>query len=553
MSFNTAIFYDIENLTKGYRFGKEIEQNLSLKKIHKAIMRSKLIDRISFQRAYANWAEPRMHFMRNEILELAIDATQVFGITSTGGIKNVADIQLTVDVIDILHTHPHIETFVIVSGDGGYASLVKKLHEYGKSVIGCGYAKSTNRIFEAVCDDFIEIQDPEELGYISQDRTVSAEPRTKKENSTKSEKNKPVETKPESLTNTEIKVEATIKPKNEKNKQAAKKETNESPISPKSENIKENFAEPTVVEKIENASVEKSAKKEQTKTKDKTPTNQEDISTSTKNTSYTKDPDIEKKLKERNIGNSIIREMVYSIGIHEGAITSKDAEAKIQDIIKWLPMNDKFNKDLQKGINPSFFKESFRAIMPSFQISSLGYSRFADLLKYVFGESDFCIWQNEVLASDIKIGSRLFPLANHHIMGDKTKSESHSIEAYKTILESGNPSFQEIDLFELKLIFREVNEGQCDGLSFDNSVEKIARGIRNQLEEQHIRHNLHTLLAAGIIEGEPAGAHHSSIQLFFANEYKEFEDAVNQIRTTMINKIKNNLGSCDEEIVDHLF
>ncbi|MGL4411221.1 MAG: NYN domain-containing protein [Bacteroidales bacterium] len=549
MSFNTAIFYDIENLTKGYRFGKEIEQNLSLKKIHKAIMRSRLIERISFQRAYANWAEPRMHFMRNEILELAIDATQVFGITSTGGIKNVADIQLTVDVIDILHTHPHIETFVIVSGDGGYASLVKKLHEYGKSVIGCGYAKSTNRIFEAVCDDFIEIQDPEELGYISQERTTASDSRTKKESSTKSEKNKPVENKLESLTNTEIKTEATSKPKNEKSKQTAKKETKETTNTPKNESVKESTIETPAQETNK---VEKNTKSEQTQTKESN-TSKENGSNTAKATPYTKDSETEKKLKERNIGNSIIREMVYSIGIHEGAITSKDAEEKIQEIIKWLPLNEKFNKDLQKGINPSFFKESFRAIMPSFQISSLGYSRFADLLKYIFGESDFCIWQNEAQASDIKIGSRSFPLENHHIMGDKAKGESHSIETYKTILESGNPSFQEVDLFELKLIFREVNEGQCDGLSFDNSVEKIGRGIRNQLEEQHIRHNLHSLLAAGIIEGEPAGSHHSSIQLFFVSEYKEFEDAVNQIRTTMINKIKNNLGSCDEEIVDHLF
>ncbi len=52
--------------------------------------------------------------------------------------------------------------FVIVSGDGGFASLAKKLHEYGKTVIGCAYRSAANKTFQAVCDDFVWIADPEE-------------------------------------------------------------------------------------------------------------------------------------------------------------------------------------------------------------------------------------------------------------------------------------------------------------------------------------------------------------------------------------------------------
>ncbi len=74
---------------------------------------------------------------------------------SKGMTKNASDIQLVIDAMEILHTKDFIDTFVIVSGDGGFSSLVKKISEYGKKVIGCSYRNTANQIFTKVCDDFI--------------------------------------------------------------------------------------------------------------------------------------------------------------------------------------------------------------------------------------------------------------------------------------------------------------------------------------------------------------------------------------------------------------
>jgi hypothetical protein len=99
--------------------------------------------------------------MRGEINELGIDPVQVFGFSREQK-KNAADIQLAIDAIDLAHTRPAIDTFVIISGDGGFAALAKKLHEYGKTVIGCAYRSTTNNVFRAVCDGFVWINDPEQ-------------------------------------------------------------------------------------------------------------------------------------------------------------------------------------------------------------------------------------------------------------------------------------------------------------------------------------------------------------------------------------------------------
>ncbi len=155
--FNTAILYDIENLMGGYVKAEYLPQ-LSLKDIFEEISK-KDIDKIAIQRAYANWSDSRLNILRGDIVELGIEPVQMFGF-GRGPKKNASDIQLAIDAVEIALTKPAIEKFVIVSGDGGFSALAKKLHEYGKLVIGCAYRKSVNRVFEAVCDDFIWIEPP---------------------------------------------------------------------------------------------------------------------------------------------------------------------------------------------------------------------------------------------------------------------------------------------------------------------------------------------------------------------------------------------------------
>ena len=159
MAFNTAILYDIENLIGGY--GKaDMLSSLSLKDIYNDIL-EKEIGKIAIQRAYASWSDPRLNILRGDIIELGVEPIQMFGF-GRGPQKNASDIQLAIDAIDIAFTRKAIEIFIIVSGDGGFSALAKKLHEYGSMVIGCAFRKTTNRIFEAVCDDFIWIEEPKD-------------------------------------------------------------------------------------------------------------------------------------------------------------------------------------------------------------------------------------------------------------------------------------------------------------------------------------------------------------------------------------------------------
>ncbi|MEL6165450.1 MAG: NYN domain-containing protein, partial [Cyanobacteria bacterium J06628_3] len=153
-SFNTVILYDIENLTRGSRNPRF---NFSLKDITGKIKRYNLVDKIAGQYAYADWSNSKLNRIKSDIQELGIEPMQIFGFSSH---KNAADIQLVIDAVELIHSKPSLEVFAIISGDGGFSCLAKKLHEYGKIVIGCGYDNQTNRLLPAISDYFVRLPDP---------------------------------------------------------------------------------------------------------------------------------------------------------------------------------------------------------------------------------------------------------------------------------------------------------------------------------------------------------------------------------------------------------
>ncbi|BAY80586.1 hypothetical protein NIES267_00430 [Calothrix parasitica NIES-267] len=153
-SFNTVILYDIENLTQG---SSNPKFNFSFKDIIQDIKRYNLVNKIAGQYAYADWSDNRLRRIKPSIQKFGIEPMQIFGFNHH---KNAADIQLVIDAIELIHSKPTLEVFAIVSGDGGFSCLAKKLHEHGKIVIGCAYDNHTNKLLPALCDYFVRLPDP---------------------------------------------------------------------------------------------------------------------------------------------------------------------------------------------------------------------------------------------------------------------------------------------------------------------------------------------------------------------------------------------------------
>ncbi len=108
------------------------------------------LGRIIVKRAYADWSSGARQ--RDALLELGIEAVHHFHAAKVA--KNSSDISLAIDAVDLLYRSP-VDTFVIVSADSDFVTLVSKLRSAGKTVIGAGRRDVVSQTLVRACDRYI--------------------------------------------------------------------------------------------------------------------------------------------------------------------------------------------------------------------------------------------------------------------------------------------------------------------------------------------------------------------------------------------------------------
>jgi uncharacterized LabA/DUF88 family protein len=106
--------------------------------------------KVAVQRAYADWRRYPQYIV--PLAESSIDMIMAPAYGSSK--KNATDIRLAVDAIELVFTRPEIGTYILLSGDSDFASLVTKLKEYGKYVIGVGIRESSSDLLVMNCDEY---------------------------------------------------------------------------------------------------------------------------------------------------------------------------------------------------------------------------------------------------------------------------------------------------------------------------------------------------------------------------------------------------------------
>src|SRR6266850_2707515 len=147
---NMALFCDFENVALGVRDAKYAKFD-----INKVLERLLLKGSIVVKKAYCDWE--RYKEFKSDMHEASFELIEIPHVRMSG--KNSADIRMVVDALDLCYTKPHVDTFVIVSGDSDFSPLVAKLRENDKQVIGVGVKNSTSDLLTAACDEFIYYDD----------------------------------------------------------------------------------------------------------------------------------------------------------------------------------------------------------------------------------------------------------------------------------------------------------------------------------------------------------------------------------------------------------
>ena len=147
---NLALFCDFENIALGVR-----DERYAQFDIKHVLERLLLKGSIVVKKAYCDWE--RYKEFKSGMHQAGFELIEIPHVKQSG--KNSADIRMVVDALDLCYTKPHVDTFVIISGDSDFSPLVAKLRENNKGVIGLGVKNSTSDLLIASCDEFIYYDD----------------------------------------------------------------------------------------------------------------------------------------------------------------------------------------------------------------------------------------------------------------------------------------------------------------------------------------------------------------------------------------------------------
>ncbi|MGK7310657.1 MAG: NYN domain-containing protein [Candidatus Longimicrobiales bacterium M2_2A_002] len=159
---NAALLIDFDNVTMGIR--SDLTTQL------KELLNSDIIKgKVAVQRAYADWRRYAQYIV--PLSEASVDL--IFAPAYGSSKKNATDIRLAIDALELVFTRPEIGTYILLSGDSDFSSLVLKLKEYGKYVIGVGLRESASDLLVQNCDEYFSYSGLTGLTKAGEEDTVS--------------------------------------------------------------------------------------------------------------------------------------------------------------------------------------------------------------------------------------------------------------------------------------------------------------------------------------------------------------------------------------------
>ena len=155
MPEDLAIFIDWENI-----YISTVSEYKAKPNVSAILEKAREYGRIVSATAYADWtdgdfrnAPPTLY--SNGISPRYISARYFPGGKSQKRRTNSIDVMLAVECSDFLHTHPQVDTYVLVTGDGDFIPLVSLLRSRGKTVVVLGVSEATSYHLIESADHFI--------------------------------------------------------------------------------------------------------------------------------------------------------------------------------------------------------------------------------------------------------------------------------------------------------------------------------------------------------------------------------------------------------------
>lgn len=146
---NVALLIDFENLVRGVDDSDSVDCDVLFRLAEE-------YGRVLVANAYADWRMKDVNQYQTELYRRGAELVHVLGKWGGGGHKNAVDVKMAVDAIGAMSQFPHIDVFVIVSGDRDFIHVLRALRRQGKYVVGVSPRAAASEDFAALCDRFVQ-------------------------------------------------------------------------------------------------------------------------------------------------------------------------------------------------------------------------------------------------------------------------------------------------------------------------------------------------------------------------------------------------------------
>jgi len=160
-SRSVALYWDFENLHAGLaeaKFGEgfygrgdsRFKPQEPLIDVQAVVELAASFGPVAINRAYCNWQFFGRY--RDALLQGGVELIQLF--SPGAAAKNGADIKLCLDATEDMSRFGHIGTIIVVGGDSDFMPVAQKIKAAGRTLIGIGTRKNTNRHWAKSCHEF---------------------------------------------------------------------------------------------------------------------------------------------------------------------------------------------------------------------------------------------------------------------------------------------------------------------------------------------------------------------------------------------------------------
>ena len=158
---SVALYWDFENLHAGLMEAQYGEGSYSrpdnrfkaqepLVDIQAVVELGASFGPVAINRAYCNWQFYGRY--RDALLQSAVELIQLFPPGASA--KNGADIKLCLDAVEDIARFDHIGTVLIIGGDSDFMPVAQKIKAAGRTLVGVGTRRNTNKHWAKSCHEF---------------------------------------------------------------------------------------------------------------------------------------------------------------------------------------------------------------------------------------------------------------------------------------------------------------------------------------------------------------------------------------------------------------